>query len=67
MEEKHPEGSYFLNFNNTWIPVGGDALEAQHQRKLKLNQVEYERLRGKTAASRDQTSFSSGGKSSTMR
>ena len=49
MEEKHPEGSYFLNFNNTWIPVRGDALEAQHQRKLKLNQVEYERLRGKTA------------------
>ncbi len=49
VEEKHPEGSYFLNFNNTWIPVRGDALEAQHQRKLKLNQVEYERLRGKTA------------------
>jgi len=21
VEEKHPEGSYFLNFNNTWIPV----------------------------------------------
>jgi len=49
VEEKHPEGSYFLNFNNMWIPVRGDALEAQHQRKLKLNQVEYERLRGKTA------------------
>src|SRR5208283_621573 len=52
VEEKHPEGSYFLNFNNTWIPVRGDALEAQHQRKLKLNQVEYERLRGKTASPR---------------
>jgi integrase len=50
VEEKHPEGSYFLNFNNTWIPVRGDAREAQHQRKLKLNQVEYERLSGKTAA-----------------
>ena len=50
VEEKHPEGSYFLNFNNGWIPVCGDALEAQHQRKVKLNQVEYERLSGKTAA-----------------
>ena len=49
-EEKHTEGSYFLNFNNTWIPVGADALEAQHQRKLKLNQAEYGRLRGKTLA-----------------
>ncbi|MGB2676853.1 MAG: hypothetical protein WAN12_07200 [Candidatus Acidiferrum sp.] len=38
-EEKHTEGSYFLNFNNTWIPVGSDALEAQHKRKVKLNQV----------------------------
>jgi hypothetical protein len=42
--------AYFLNFNNTWIPVGADALEAQHQRKVKLNQVEHERLSGKTAA-----------------
>ncbi len=49
VEEKHPEGSYFLNFNNTWIPVGEDALEAQYQRKLKLNQAEYERLSGKSA------------------
>ena len=48
-EEKHAEGAYFLKFNNTWIPVGADALEAQHQRKLKLNQAEYERLSGKTA------------------
>jgi hypothetical protein len=30
VQEKHPEGSYFLNFNNTWIPVRGDAREAQH-------------------------------------
>ena len=51
VEEKHPEGSYVLNFNNKWIPVGEDALKAQHQRKLKLNEVEYERLRGKTLAS----------------
>lgn len=52
VEEKHPEGSYFLNFNNTWIPVGEDALEAQHQRKLRLHQIEYVRLSGKTAAPR---------------
>lgn len=32
VEEKHHEGSYFLNFNNTCIPVRRDALEAQHQR-----------------------------------
>jgi hypothetical protein len=49
-EEKHAEGAYFLNFNNTCIPVGADALEAQHQRKVKLNQVEHERLSGKTTA-----------------
>jgi hypothetical protein len=49
-EKKHAEGAYFLNFNNTWIPVGADALEAQHQRKVKLNQVEHQRLSGKTAA-----------------
>jgi hypothetical protein len=45
-EEKHPEGSCFVNFNNTWIPVGPDALEAQHQRKLKLNRFEFARLSG---------------------
>src|SRR5260370_3081435 len=49
-EGKHLEGSYFLNFNNTWIPVGEDALEAQHQRKLRLHKIEYERLSGKTVA-----------------
>ena len=62
VEEKHPEGSYVLNFNNKWIPVGEDALEAQHQRKLKLNQAEYERLRGKTLAP-VQAWFNWGGKS----
>jgi integrase len=50
VEEKHPEGSYFLNFNNNWIPAGNDASKAQHKRKLKLNQVEYERLSGKSVA-----------------
>jgi hypothetical protein len=48
-EEKHAECAYFLNFNNTWIPVGVDALEAQHQPKVELNHLERERLSGKTA------------------
>jgi integrase len=46
-EEKHTEGSYFLNHRNQWIPVGDDALEAQRKRMLRLNQLEYERLSGK--------------------
>jgi integrase len=46
VEEKHPEGSYFVNRCNQWIAVGGDALEAQRKRKLMLNQIEYERLAG---------------------
>jgi hypothetical protein len=29
VEEKHPEGFYFLNFNNRWIRVREDALEAR--------------------------------------
>jgi hypothetical protein len=49
VEEKHAEDSYFSTFNNTWISLGEDALEAQYQRKLKLNQAEYERLSGKSA------------------
>jgi integrase len=50
-EEKHPEGSYFVNRCNQWIPVGNDALEAQRKRKLMLNQIEYERLSGSSRAS----------------
>jgi len=46
VEEKFLEGFYFFYLNNTWIPVGPDALEAEHQRRLKLNQAEYERLSG---------------------
>ena len=46
VEEKHTEGRYFLNFNNQWIDVGEDALEAQRKRLLRLNQIEYERLSG---------------------
>ena len=34
IEEKHIEGRYFLNFNNQWIDVGEDALDAQRKRVL---------------------------------
>jgi hypothetical protein len=47
VEEKHPEGKYFLNFNNRWIDVGEDALEAQRKRQMRLAQIEYERLGGR--------------------
>jgi hypothetical protein len=50
VEEKHTEGRYFLNFNNQWIDVGEDALDAQRKRLLRLNQMEYERLSGKSPA-----------------
>jgi hypothetical protein len=50
VEEKHTEGRYFLNFNNRWIDVGLDALEAQRKRLLRLNQMEYERLSGRSPA-----------------
>ncbi len=58
VEEKHTEGRYFLNFNNQWIDVGEDALEAQRKRLLRLNQIEYERLSGRrpAAASPEQLS-----------
>src|SRR5215468_4572009 len=50
VEEKHIEGRYFLNFNNEWIDVGLDALEGQRKRLLRLNQMEYERLSGRSLA-----------------
>jgi len=49
-EEKHSEGSYFLNFNRKWLPVGNNALEAQRKRAVRLAQMEYERLSGKAVA-----------------
>ena len=48
VEEKHTEGRYFLSSNNRWIDVGTDALDAQRKRLLRLNQMEYERLSGKS-------------------
>src|SRR5271168_2469356 len=47
-EEKHAEGSYFLNFNGRWIAVGYHASEAQRKRMLRLNQLEYARLSGRS-------------------
>lgn len=52
VEEKHTEGRYFLNFNNRWVDVGLDALDAQRRRLLRLNQMEYARLSGRTRAVR---------------
>jgi integrase len=49
-EEKHAEGSYFLNYNNQWIAVGDDASEAVRKRMLRLNQMEYARLSGRSLA-----------------
>ncbi len=49
-EEKHAEGSYFLNHNSQWIAVGDDAPEAQRKRMLRLNQMEYARLSGRSLA-----------------
>jgi hypothetical protein len=37
VEEKHTEGRYFPKFNNRWIDVGLDALEAQRKRLLRPN------------------------------
>jgi integrase len=50
VEEKHTEGRYFLNSNNRWIEVGTDALDAQRKRLLRLNQMEYARLSGRSLA-----------------
>ena len=54
VEEKHPEGQYFLNFNNQWIAVGEDALEAQRKRQMRLAQIEYERLGGRVPATEEE-------------
>jgi hypothetical protein len=47
VEEKHPEGKYFLNFNNRWIDAGEDALVAQRKHQMRLAQIEDERLGGR--------------------
>jgi hypothetical protein len=50
VEEKHTEGRYFLNSSNRWIDVGTDALDAQRKRLLRVNQMEYARLSGRSPA-----------------
>ena len=50
VEERHTEERYFLNFNNQWIDVGLDALEAQRKRQLRHKQMEYERLSSRSLA-----------------
>jgi hypothetical protein len=50
-EQQFKEGKYFQNYNNTWIDAGKDALGAQRKLKMRLAQMEYERLSGKTMSS----------------
>lgn len=49
VEETHREGAYYLNHNQTWIPVGEDAKEAAKERLKRLNSAEYHRLNGTAA------------------
>lgn len=49
VETAHREGAYYLNHNQTWIPVGEDAKEAEKERRKRLNSAEYHRLNGITA------------------
>ena len=48
VEETHREGEYYLSHNNTWIPVGEDALDAAKERLKRRNTAEYHRLNGTT-------------------
>jgi len=45
----HREGAYYLNHDQTWIPVGEDAKEAAKERLKRLNSAEYHRLNGISA------------------
>lgn len=45
-EEEHPEGAYYPYHRKQWIAVGANALDAQHQRKVRLDEEEFKRLRG---------------------
>jgi len=42
-EEEHPEGAYYLYHTKQWIAVGADALEAQRQRNVRLDEEEFKR------------------------
>jgi hypothetical protein len=45
-EEDHPEGSYYLYHNKSWIPVGANALDAQRRRNARLDDDGFRRLQG---------------------
>jgi hypothetical protein len=49
-EEEHPEGSYYLYSNKSWVPVGADALDAQRRRNAQLGHYELNRLCGTAPA-----------------
>lgn len=46
VEQIHREGGYYLNRNQTWIPVGEDAKEAAKERLKRLNMAQNHRLNG---------------------
>jgi hypothetical protein len=46
-EEKHDEGSYYVNHAGPWLPVDGDALAAQRERAKKMSPDEYIRPGGR--------------------
>jgi integrase len=46
-EEKHSEGSYYVNHRGSWMDAGKDAMEAQRFRHAMLDQKYYERLGGR--------------------
>jgi hypothetical protein len=45
-EKEHPEGAYYLYHRKQWIALGAEALEAQSQRNVRLDDEEFKRLRG---------------------
>lgn len=47
-EETSRERAHYLNHNNTWTPVGEDALDAAKERLKHRNAAEYHRLNGTT-------------------
>lgn len=46
IEGLHPEGSYYMSHNGSWLDAGTDALEAQRRRNALLDREEWKRLRG---------------------
>src|SRR5712671_4618797 len=63
-EEEHSEGAYYLYHTKQWIAVGADALEAQRQRNVRLDEEEFKRLRGTAPMQKFADAFRARGKSS---